>query len=60
MCLPGLPVLGEDLSAGGSAVQLTLTACLAGLAIGHLVAGPLSDRLGRSAPLAALRLSRPR
>jgi DHA1 family bicyclomycin/chloramphenicol resistance-like MFS transporter len=53
MYLPGLPVLGDDLSAGASAVQLTLTACLAGLAIGQLVAGPLSDRLGRRRPLLA-------
>jgi DHA1 family bicyclomycin/chloramphenicol resistance-like MFS transporter len=53
MYLPGLPVLGDDLSAGASAVQLTLTACLAGLAIGQRVAGPLSDRLGRRRPLLA-------
>jgi MFS transporter, DHA1 family, multidrug resistance protein len=53
MYLPGLPALGDDLSAGASAVQLTLTACLAGLAIGQLVAGPLSDRLGRRRPLLA-------
>ena len=51
MYLPGLPVLGDDLSAGASAVQLTLTACMAGLAVGQLVAGPLSDRLGRRTPL---------
>jgi MFS transporter, DHA1 family, multidrug resistance protein len=53
MYLPGLPVLGDDLSAGASAVQLTLTACMAGLAVGQLVAGPLSDRLGRRTPLLA-------
>lgn len=51
MYLPGLPALGRDLSAGASAVQLTLTACMAGLAVGQLVAGPLSDRLGRRTPL---------
>ena len=28
-------------------MQLTLTACVAGLALGQLVFGPLSDRLGR-------------
>lgn len=49
--LPGLPGLGRDLDASASAAQLTLTACLAGLALGQLVAGPLSDRLGRRGPL---------
>jgi MFS transporter, DHA1 family, multidrug resistance protein len=49
--LPGLPGLGRDLDATASAAQLTLTACLAGLALGQLVAGPLSDRLGRRRPL---------
>jgi DHA1 family bicyclomycin/chloramphenicol resistance-like MFS transporter len=32
-------------------VQLTLTACLAGLAIGQLLYGPASDALGRRRPL---------
>jgi DHA1 family bicyclomycin/chloramphenicol resistance-like MFS transporter len=51
MYLPGLPQLGGDLSASASATQLTLTACLAGLALGQLLAGPLSDRLGRRRPV---------
>jgi DHA1 family bicyclomycin/chloramphenicol resistance-like MFS transporter len=51
MYLPGLPALASDLSASASTVQLTLTACMAGLAVGQLVAGPLSDRLGRRPPL---------
>jgi DHA1 family bicyclomycin/chloramphenicol resistance-like MFS transporter len=50
MYLPGLPQLGRELHASASATQLTLTACLAGLALGQLVAGPLSDRLGRRRP----------
>jgi DHA1 family bicyclomycin/chloramphenicol resistance-like MFS transporter len=53
MYLPGLPALGAELSASASTVQLTLTACMAGLAVGQLVAGPLSDRLGRRPPLLA-------
>jgi MFS transporter, DHA1 family, multidrug resistance protein len=51
--LPALPALTRDLGAATSMAQLTVTACLIGLALGQLVAGPLSDRLGRSAPLYA-------
>jgi DHA1 family bicyclomycin/chloramphenicol resistance-like MFS transporter len=51
MYLPGLPGLARDLHAGESASQLTLTACLVGLALGQLVVGPLSDVLGRRPPL---------
>jgi DHA1 family bicyclomycin/chloramphenicol resistance-like MFS transporter len=53
MYLPGLPELGRGLDAPAWAVQLTLTACLAGLALGQIVAGPLSDRFGRRGPLLA-------
>ena len=49
--LPALPSLSEDLDASAAAVQLTVTACLLGLATGQLVAGPFSDRLGRRRPL---------
>ncbi len=49
--LPALPALGRDLDASASEVQLTLTACLLGLAAGQLLAGPLSDVLGRRRPL---------
>jgi MFS transporter, DHA1 family, multidrug resistance protein len=51
MYLPGLPQLGRDLDTSASAAQLTLTGCLAGLALGQIVAGPLSDRFGRRGPL---------
>jgi DHA1 family bicyclomycin/chloramphenicol resistance-like MFS transporter len=49
--LPALPQLADDLGASASLAQLSITACLVGLAVGQLVAGPLSDRLGRRPPL---------
>jgi DHA1 family bicyclomycin/chloramphenicol resistance-like MFS transporter len=49
--LPVLPALTHELDAATSMAQLTVTACLVGLALGQLIAGPLSDRFGRSAPL---------
>lgn len=51
MYLPALPMIGRDLHAAESIVQLTLTACLGGLALGQIVSGPLSDMLGRRRPL---------
>jgi MFS transporter, DHA1 family, multidrug resistance protein len=49
--LPVLPALTTELHASTSAAQLTVTACLLGLAFGQVVAGPLSDRFGRRRPL---------
>jgi DHA1 family bicyclomycin/chloramphenicol resistance-like MFS transporter len=49
--LPVLPALTDDLGAATSVAQFTLTACLIGLAVGQLIAGPLSDRFGRRIPL---------
>src|SRR5438132_14409570 len=51
MYLPGLPAIATDLGASESMIQLTLTACLIGLALGQVVAGPVSDALGRRRPL---------
>ncbi|MBX5450902.1 Bcr/CflA family multidrug efflux MFS transporter [Thermogemmatispora sp.] len=51
MYLPALPLLSQDLGANASEAQLTLSACLVGLALGQLLAGPLSDSLGRRRPL---------
>ncbi|MFN8470948.1 MAG: Bcr/CflA family multidrug efflux MFS transporter [Anaerolineae bacterium] len=51
MYLPALPSLGQDLGGTASVVQLTLTAFMLGLALGQLVAGSLSDLLGRRRPL---------
>jgi DHA1 family bicyclomycin/chloramphenicol resistance-like MFS transporter len=53
MYLPGLPALTRDLGASASTGQLTLTGCMLGIAAGQLFIGPLSDSLGRRAPLLA-------
>jgi len=49
--LPGFPAIASDLGRDASGVQLTLTTFLAGLALGQLLMGPLSDRFGRRGPL---------
>ncbi|MDN4477322.1 multidrug effflux MFS transporter [Demequina sp. SYSU T00039] len=51
--LPAFPDMAEQLGASTSAIQLSLTAFLVGAAVGQLVFGPLSDRLGRRGPLVA-------
>ncbi|WP_416276458.1 multidrug effflux MFS transporter [Mycolicibacterium sp. J2] len=53
MYLPALPRIAEDLTVSSSVVQLTLTGTLAGLAVGQLIVGSLSDSLGRRRPLMA-------
>ena len=51
MYLPALPTIVDDLGTTSAAVQLTLTGTLAGLALGQLLVGPLSDTFGRRRPL---------
>ncbi len=51
MYLPALPIVSEDLNTSASITQLSLTACLIGLAGGQLLFGPLSDIQGRKKPL---------
>ncbi|MFD9242212.1 multidrug effflux MFS transporter [Streptomyces sp. NPDC059556] len=51
MYLPALPEVTGALNAPAATVQLTLTACLAGMALGQLVVGPMSDKWGRRRPL---------
>jgi len=53
MYLPALPKIADELSVSSSVAQLTLTGTLAGLALGQLIVGPLSDSLGRRKPLMA-------
>lgn len=47
MYLPGMPVMAQDLRADAGLVQLTVTVFVAGLAVGQVVVGPLSDAWGR-------------
>src|SRR5690625_4762343 len=49
--LAGLPMAAEDFGITTAAAQLTLTVYIIGMALGQLVVGPLSDRLGRRKPL---------
>ncbi|WLV25199.1 multidrug effflux MFS transporter [Aciduricibacillus chroicocephali] len=51
MYLPALPTVSEDFHTTASLAQLSITACLIGLAIGQLIFGPLSDIVGRKRPL---------
>ncbi|MFE4861672.1 Bcr/CflA family multidrug efflux MFS transporter [Streptomyces sp. NPDC056670] len=51
MYLPALPEVTDALRSPAATVQLTLTACLAGMALGQLVVGPMSDKWGRRRPL---------
>ncbi len=53
MYLPALPGIADELHVSSSVAQLTLTGTLAGLALGQLIVGPLSDSLGRRRPLMA-------
>ncbi|WP_037355216.1 Bcr/CflA family multidrug efflux MFS transporter [Amycolatopsis orientalis] len=53
MYLPALPDITRELSTTESTIQLTLTGTVLGLGLGQLVAGPLSDAMGRRIPLVA-------
>ena len=47
MYLPSLPAIGRALDASTAAVQLTISSYLLGFAVGQILYGPLSDRVGR-------------
>ena len=51
MYLPSLPLMPEEFGVTTSVIQLTLTMTMAGMAIGQIFAGPISDMKGRRIPL---------
>ncbi len=51
MYLPALPQMAEDFGVTTQQVANTLPAYFFGLAIGQLIYGPISDRIGRKKPL---------
>ncbi|WP_043264108.1 multidrug effflux MFS transporter [Streptomyces sp. CT34] len=53
MYLPALPQVTAALNSPAATVQLTLTTCLAGMALGQMIVGPMSDKWGRRRPLLA-------
>ncbi|WP_426272625.1 multidrug effflux MFS transporter [Exiguobacterium sp. R-17] len=51
MYLPAFPDMSRSFDASASLIQLSLTACMLGMALGQLIVGPLSDVRGRKRPL---------
>ena len=51
MYLPALPLMAKDFGVSTQMVANSLPAYFLGLAVGQLIYGPLSDRIGRKIPL---------
>lgn len=51
MYLPALPSMMKAFGVTPSVIQLSLTACMAGMAVGQIIVGPISDEAGRRKPL---------
>ena len=49
--LPAFPVLEETFDVPAATIQLTLTGTTIGFALGQLIVGPWSDRVGRRLPI---------
>jgi DHA1 family bicyclomycin/chloramphenicol resistance-like MFS transporter len=54
--LPSFPNIAKYFSASQATIQFTLTGVTLGFALGQILAGPLSDALGRRRPLLAANL----
>jgi len=53
MYLPSLPKITTDFGAPQSEVQLTLSLCILGIALGQFFGWPISDAVGRRRPMPA-------
>src|SRR3954449_5639316 len=51
MYLPALPSIGDSLGASTAAVQMSLLVFFLSMGFGQIVVGPISDMIGRKAPL---------
>lgn len=51
MYLPSLPEIAGEFGISASMVQMTLTMTMVGMALGQVVGGPVSDKMGRKVPL---------
>lgn len=51
--LPSLPAIGRDFNVDAATVQHSMSAFFVGMAVGGLIYGPVSDRLGRRPALLA-------
>lgn len=49
--LPAVPAITKELNSDPATIQLSLTTCFLGLALGQLFVGPISDAFGRKIPL---------
>ena len=49
--LPSGPIIARGFDVPDSMIQLTLSALTLGFALGQLIAGPLSDSIGRRKPM---------
>ncbi|MGE0666305.1 MAG: multidrug effflux MFS transporter [Sphingomonadales bacterium] len=51
MYLPSMPAIAADLATDPASAQQTMSVFLLGMALGQLLYGPISDRVGRRPPL---------